>query len=138
LKGALKSTRAKFSDYRKRYHVQEKPLYQDAGPGGLVLSTQGIEAQKQKQEKDMTNIRMMANSFEQGFVNQFKVHEENIIASADKLASVRNEFEKLKVIATQLKETRKLQKSLDGNELPAEIKEDQTSLYKDDDKTIRG
>nr|GEV57740.1 hypothetical protein [Tanacetum cinerariifolium] len=83
-------------------------------------------------------IRMMVNSFKQGFVNQFKVHEENIMASADKLASVGNEFEKLRVMAAQLKETRKIQKSLDGNELPVEIEEDQTSLYKDDDKTIRG
>ncbi|GKB86686.1 hypothetical protein Tco_0958958 [Tanacetum coccineum] len=32
----------------------KKPLYQDAGPGGLVLSTRETEAQKQKQEEDMT------------------------------------------------------------------------------------
>nr|GEU68425.1 hypothetical protein [Tanacetum cinerariifolium] len=119
LRGALKSTRANFFDYRKRYHVQEKPLYQDAGPGGLVLSTREYKARKQKQEEDMMNILMMGNSLEQ-----------------------ENEFEKLKVMAAQLKETRKLQKwhknehdvsseieknqkSLDGNELPAEIEEGQ-------------
>nr|GEU79944.1 hypothetical protein [Tanacetum cinerariifolium] len=53
---------------------------------GLVLSTREIETQKRKQEEDMINIRMMANSLEQEFVNQFKVHDENIMASADKLA----------------------------------------------------
>ncbi|GKD40244.1 hypothetical protein Tco_1260451, partial [Tanacetum coccineum] len=53
LEGALQSSRTKFANYRERYPVQEKPLYQDAGPGGLVLSTREIEAQKQKQE-DMT------------------------------------------------------------------------------------
>ncbi|GJX58963.1 hypothetical protein Tco_0290353 [Tanacetum coccineum] len=55
LEGALQiSNRTKFANYRERYYVQEKPLYQDAGPDGLVLSTREIEAQKQKQEEDMT------------------------------------------------------------------------------------
>ncbi|KAI7756261.1 hypothetical protein M8C21_011628 [Ambrosia artemisiifolia] len=43
---ALIDTRVKFSDYRKRVALQQKPLYKDAGPSGMVLSTRELEEKR--------------------------------------------------------------------------------------------
>ncbi|KAF5756422.1 hypothetical protein HanRHA438_Chr17g0824471 [Helianthus annuus] len=48
---ALNDTRIKFSEYRKRVALQEEPLFKDAGPGGVVLSTRELEKQRLKQKE---------------------------------------------------------------------------------------
>ncbi|KAK9065282.1 hypothetical protein SSX86_016665 [Deinandra increscens subsp. villosa] len=125
---ALNDTRFKFSEYRRRFALQEKPLYKDAGPGGLVLSTQELEKQRLKQQEDMMKFQTLAKSFEEECVYQLKIQDDRVLKMAEKLVSVGNEVKRLKEIATQCKETRKPRDEL---KLSPEPEEDQKSLNED-------
>ncbi|KAI3795240.1 hypothetical protein L1987_37889 [Smallanthus sonchifolius] len=145
---ALNDTRFKFSEYRKRFVVKEEPLYKDAGPGGLVLSTREIEKQRLKQEEEMTKFQIMAKNFEEDCVFQLVLQNDRLLPMVDKLVSIENEVQKLKEIATQRKETQESGAELeveasvepeenqklvhekigDENELSVEPEENQESL----------
>ncbi|XP_071715973.1 uncharacterized protein [Rutidosis leptorrhynchoides] len=120
----LNDTRFKFSEYRKRYVVQEEPLYKDAGPGGLVLSTRELEKQRLKQEEDKMKYMMMAKNLEDEFVCVFKLHDDKVLMLGDKLMSIENEVKRLRESNSQRKET---QMGQDEHESLVEPKENQKS-----------
>ncbi|KAK1407355.1 hypothetical protein QVD17_38969 [Tagetes erecta] len=124
---ALNDTRAKFSDYRKRFALQEEPLYKDAGPGGLVLSTREIEKQRLKQEEDMFKFQIVAKNIEEEFVHQLELQNGRLLPMVDKLVSIENQVQRLKEIA---KET---QQPSAGMEPSVELQETQKS---EDDATM--
>ncbi|KAL8209266.1 hypothetical protein R6Q57_008678 [Mikania cordata] len=110
---ALHDTRFKFSEYRKRFALPEEPLYKDAGPGGLVLSTREIEKQRLKQEEDMMKFQILAKNFEEDCVYQLELQNDRLLPLVDKLVSIENEVQKLKEIAMQPKETHEPSVELD-------------------------
>lgn len=142
---ALNDTRLKFSEYRKRYAHKEEPLYKDAGPGGLVLSTREIEKERLKQNEDLAKFGIMAENLQDQFIYQFKMHDDKVLLMADKLVSIGNEVNRLKEIAKRCKETQKPldevelsvkpeenQKSVDENDLSGEPEENQKSVVENE------
>ncbi|XP_058092685.1 uncharacterized protein LOC131239145 [Magnolia sinica] len=58
-KKALKETRHEFAEYRERFQLPAEPLYKDAGPGGLVLSTKDLEKlclETEEKERSMLSL----------------------------------------------------------------------------------
>ncbi|CAI9299653.1 unnamed protein product [Lactuca saligna] len=103
---ALNDTRFKFSEYRKRYSLHEEPIYKDAGPGGLVLSTRELEKQRVKQEEDRVKILKMLKDHEEECVSKLGMHHDKVLKMADKLVSVENEVKNLKGMSVERKSTR--------------------------------
>ncbi|KAL8229599.1 hypothetical protein R6Q57_014499 [Mikania cordata] len=117
---ALNDMRFKFSEYRRHVvALQEEPLYKDAGPGGLVLSTQELEKQRLKQE-NMMNFQALAKSFEEDWVCQMKIQYERASKMAEKLVFVGNELKKVKELAAHRKGTQKPWNELQSSPKPEE------------------
>ncbi|KAJ0827034.1 hypothetical protein HanRHA438_Chr17g0821081 [Helianthus annuus] len=139
---ALNDTRFKFSEYRKRFALQEEPLYKDAGPGGLVLSTREIEKQRLKKQEEMMKFQTLAKNIEDEYVYQLEMQTTRLSPMVDKLVFIENEVQKLKEITKQPKETRdepiavlepsvepeETQKLVDEDELLVEPEKDQKSM----------
>lgn len=49
---ALKETRKAFAEYKERAQLPEEPTYQDAGPGGLMLTAAEIERRRKRKEEE--------------------------------------------------------------------------------------
>ncbi|XP_071691310.1 uncharacterized protein [Rutidosis leptorrhynchoides] len=139
-KKALDVTRFKFDEYRKKHVLFEEPLYKDAGPGGLVLSTE-LEKQRLKQEEDKMKFMMVAKNLEDQSLYVLKMHDDKVSMLGDKLMSIENEVKRLRESFLQSKETQKgqdeheqladehedNQKSI-GQQLTAEHEENQKSI----------
>ncbi|KAK1412348.1 hypothetical protein QVD17_33525 [Tagetes erecta] len=121
---ALNDMRFKFSEYRRRCVIQEEPLYKDAGPGGLVLSTRELEKQRLKQEENMMKLQTLLKSFEAQHVYLLEIQGERALKMAEKLVFVGNEVERLKEIATQRKETQKPRDELELSTKPEKNQKD--------------
>lgn len=104
---ALKETHKTFSEYRQQCQLPEEPLYKDAGPGGVVLSTMELEKQRLKQEEEDRLTRIIIEQkikeFEEEFVSKLE-ESLNKVQSLDKqLMDFENEVKLLKELSAKRK-----------------------------------
>ncbi|VFQ64458.1 unnamed protein product [Cuscuta campestris] len=96
---ALKSTRQEFADYRLRVQLPEEPIYKDAGPGGLVLTTAEIEALRLKQQDEFRSscmvLEMRAKEAEEVFATEFEMYMEKVLALGSKLTGLSDNLKEL-------------------------------------------
>ncbi|KAG9132536.1 hypothetical protein Leryth_008471 [Lithospermum erythrorhizon] len=99
-RGALKVTQKAFAEYKQLFPQPEESIYKDAGPGGLMLTTEEIERRRRKQQEDYRSNCLMlehkAKEAEDGYACQFtafigKVHELD-----GRLVGLENEMMELK------------------------------------------
>ncbi|XP_052178898.1 uncharacterized protein LOC127792450 [Diospyros lotus] len=104
---ALKETHREFSEYRQRCPFPEEPLYKDAGPGGLVLSTMELEKQRLKQEEEDRLTRLMIEErikeFEGDFISKFEAHLNEVQNLNKQLMDFENEVKLLKELSAKRK-----------------------------------
>ncbi|GFZ12882.1 hypothetical protein Acr_23g0012670 [Actinidia rufa] len=99
---ALKEINKAFSEYRQGCQLTEEPLYQDAGPGGVVLSTMELEKQRLKREEEDRLNRIVIEQ-------QVKELEEEVVG---KLESQLNEVHRLEKLLMDFENEVKLMKEL--------------------------
>ncbi|KAK3043340.1 hypothetical protein RJ639_002642 [Escallonia herrerae] len=98
---ALKESHKVIHDQRQRCTCQppEEPLYKDAGPGGLVLSTTELEKQREKQEEEERLNRFVAEQmFEDAtkmYIGKLELHLNKITLLDEKLVHLENEVKLL-------------------------------------------
>uniref|UniRef100_A0A2P2PHY5 Uncharacterized protein MANES_13G138100 n=1 Tax=Rhizophora mucronata TaxID=61149 RepID=A0A2P2PHY5_RHIMU len=84
---ALKKTQKVFAEYRSKCPLPVEPIYKDAGPGGLVLSTKELEKQRLKEEEQQNRmlIEKKVREFEAESFSKFDAHRETVDLLAKKL-----------------------------------------------------
>lgn len=96
---ALKSTRKEFADYRLRVQLPEEPIYKDAGPGGLVLTTDEIETLRLKQQDEFRSSCMLlevrAKEAEVVFAAEFEMYMEKVLALGSRLTNLSDNLKEL-------------------------------------------
>ncbi|RAL41674.1 hypothetical protein DM860_008856 [Cuscuta australis] len=96
---ALKSTRQEFADYRLRVQLPEEPIYKDAGPGGLVLTTAEIEMLRLKQQDEFRSscmvLEMRAKEAEEVFATEFEMYMEKVLALGSRLTGLSDNLKEL-------------------------------------------
>lgn len=111
---AVKETNKAFAEYRLRTQLPEEPLYKDAGPGGVVLSTMELEKQRLKQEEeDRLNriiVQQKAKEFEEEWVGKMEAH----LSAVQKLDRRLIDFEDEVKLLKELSEKRKVSAMSEG------------------------
>ncbi|KAL2496826.1 hypothetical protein Fot_40583 [Forsythia ovata] len=96
---ALKETQKAFADYRQSAQLPEEPVYKDAGPGGLMLSTAEIEKLHKKQEEEYRMncliLEQKAKEAEEDYTDQFQVFLEKINMLDKKLTGLETDAKDL-------------------------------------------
>ncbi|XP_019159418.1 PREDICTED: uncharacterized protein LOC109156069 isoform X2 [Ipomoea nil] len=99
-KKALKDTHKAFAEYRQRFQLPEEPIYKDAGPGGLVLSTAEIEKLRLKQEEEYRSnclmLQMKAEEALEGYTAVFEMYMDKVTVIGIRLMSISSDVEELK------------------------------------------
>ncbi|KAI5661803.1 hypothetical protein M9H77_21126 [Catharanthus roseus] len=103
---ALKESDSEFAEYRQRYQLAEEPIYQDAGPGGVMMSTAEIEKQRLQQEEYRNNCLLLeqkAKEIEEAFALQFGEHLDKVTCFDRRLAGLESGFKVLRDLHTKCK-----------------------------------
>uniref|UniRef100_A0A5B7AND1 Uncharacterized protein n=1 Tax=Davidia involucrata TaxID=16924 RepID=A0A5B7AND1_DAVIN len=104
---ALKETRKAFSEYRQRCKLPEEPLYKDAGPGGVMLSTMELEKQRLKQEEeDRLNLIMIREKIKdigEEFFGKLELHSNKVHMLDKRLMDFENQVKLLKELSAKHK-----------------------------------
>ncbi|THG11724.1 uncharacterized protein LOC114277975 [Camellia sinensis] len=104
---ALKETHKTFSEYRQQCQLPEEPLYKDAGPGGVVLSTMELEKQRLKQEEEDRLTRIIIEQkikeFEEEFVSKLEESLNKVQRLDKQLMDFENEVKLLKELSAKRK-----------------------------------
>ncbi|KAE9456078.1 hypothetical protein C3L33_12028, partial [Rhododendron williamsianum] len=104
---AVKETQKSFFEYRQQCQLLEEPVYKDAGPGGLVLSTTELEKQQQKREEEEKMVRMVleqkVKEFEENVFGKIEekmeAHFNDVLKLNKRLMDAGNEFKLLKELS---------------------------------------
>jgi len=108
---AVKETQKTFSDYRQQCQLPEEPVYKDAGPGGLVLSTMELEKRRQKREEEEKLVRIVieqkVKEFEEDVFSKIEakmeVHLTEVLKLDKRLIDSAHEFKLLKELSAKPK-----------------------------------
>ncbi|KAA8524291.1 hypothetical protein F0562_010714 [Nyssa sinensis] len=104
---ALKETHKTFSEYRQRCQLPEEPLYKDAGPGGVVLSTMELEKQRLKREEEDRLNRIMIKDkikdIEEENIGKLEAHLNTVHMLDKKLTEFENEVKLLMELSAKRK-----------------------------------
>ncbi|KAJ8749271.1 hypothetical protein K2173_018751 [Erythroxylum novogranatense] len=107
---ALRDTHKAFSDYRAKYPLPEEPIYKDAGPGGLVLSTMELDKQRLKQEEEerqnLLLIEKQAREFESEFLAKFEGYKEDVELVGERLQDTEKKIDVLKEMLARKRKAR--------------------------------
>lgn len=97
---ALKDTHKAFAEYRQHVQLPEEPIYKDAGPGGLVLSTAKIEKLRLKQEEEYRSkclmLQLEVKEAEEGYAVEFEMYMDKVTTLGIRLMSISSNVEELK------------------------------------------
>lgn len=97
---ALKDTQKAFAEYRLCAQLPEEPVYKDAGPGGLVLSTAEIEKLRYKQEEEYRStclmVELKAKEVEEGYATEFEMHMNKVLVLDNRLTILSDNLKELK------------------------------------------
>lgn len=108
---AVKETQKAFSEYRQQCQLPEEPVYKDAGPGGLVLSTMELEKRRQKREEEEKLVRIVieqkVKEFEEDVFSKIEakmnVHLNEVLKLDKRLIDSVHEFKLLKELSAKPK-----------------------------------
>ncbi|KAL3509245.1 hypothetical protein ACH5RR_028646 [Cinchona calisaya] len=96
---ALKLTNKAFADYRQKFQLPEEPIYKDAGPGGVMLTTAEIEKQGLEREEEFRMncliLEQKAKEAEDAYAIQFGDYLDKVIWLDKRLQNVENSFKEL-------------------------------------------
>nr|GMD35051.1 uncharacterized protein LOC109156069 isoform X1 [Ipomoea batatas] len=99
-KKALKDTHKAFAEYRQRIQLPEEPIYKDAGPGGLVLSTAEIEKLRVKQEEEYKSnclmLHLKAEEALEDYTGEFEMYMDKVNLLGIRLMSISSNVVELK------------------------------------------
>nr|GMD33392.1 probable serine/threonine-protein kinase kinX isoform X1 [Ipomoea batatas] len=99
-KKALKDTHKAFAEYRQRIQLPEEPIYKDAGPGGLVLSTAEIEKLRIKQEEEYKSnclmLHLKAEEALEDYTGEFEMYMDKVNLLGIRLMSISSNVVELK------------------------------------------
>nr|GMC70411.1 probable serine/threonine-protein kinase kinX isoform X1 [Ipomoea batatas] len=108
---ALKNTHVAFAEYRLHAQLPEEPVYKDAGPGGLVLSTTEIEkircAQEEEYRSNCLMLELKAKEVEEDYVTEFEMHMNKVLALDNRLTILSDNMKELKEMHDNMKELKR-------------------------------
>lgn len=119
---ALKQTNKAFAEYRQKCQLPEEPIYRDAGPGGVVLSTSEMEKQRLKEEEEYkltcSILEQKAKEAEEGYAIQFGDYLDKVHWLEKRLTDVENAFKELRELHSKPKVSETEQQVMETSECP--------------------
>ncbi|XP_059629515.1 uncharacterized protein LOC132272374 [Cornus florida] len=100
---ALKETHKSFSEYRQRCQLPEEPLYEDAGPGGVMFSTMELEKRQKREEEERVMIEGKIMEFEAESIDKLKAHLDMVCMLDERLKDLSNEVKLLQELSAKNK-----------------------------------
>lgn len=120
-RNALKESDKAFAEYRQQHQLTEEPIYEDAGPGGVMMTTGEIEKQRSQQEEYRNNCSMfekMVKETEKAFEAQFGEYLDNVTCLEKRFEVILRDFEVLRDSSMKSKVSLMEEKVSEASECP--------------------